>query len=532
MRSLLATLYACSMLACAAAAQTPPIAAGAPPRPSLVVFLTIDQLRPEYLELYASQFTGGLARLTKGGAWFTNAFQDHAITETAPGHASTLSGRFPRSTGIVGNSAGVLDLEMPLIGGARGEPASPFRFRGTTLVDWIRFQDPRARALSVSRKDRGAILPLGRARGEAYWYASNGMFTTSRYYGDTLPDWVQQFNARRLPQRYAGRRWELLLDPRSYAEPDSVPVESSGDDFLFPHPFPRDTALVTPLLPNYPMMDDLTLQLALAGLVARDLGASTSRTDLLAVSLSTTDAVGHKYGPDSRELHDQIVRLDRYLGAFFDSLYRMRDSTRIVIALTADHGVAPYPDPAVKSRYRTGSSGYVDLRPVAGQLYGAIVAAGVDSAAFRWEGETLYLDPEPFARARVNRDSVARAYVNAVLQVDGVLRADLWTDLARKDASRDPIARRWQHMFPPDLPVAAVVTLKPFWYWAGTTYATHGSPHDYDAHVPVLFAGAGIKPGRYDDFARVVDMAPTLAALLGVPPMEPLDGVVLRRAIR
>ena len=178
--------------ACATAAPTlgaqqpPPAARRLPPAPAdiptLVVFITADQLRADYLDRFGAQLTGGLARLARGGALFTNAFQDHATTETAPGHASTLSGRHPRSTGIVRNTAGVQDPQAPLINGAPGPGASPFRFRGSTLIDWLRVKDPRCRALSVSRKDRGAILPLGRAKQEVYWYAADeGRFTTSMY---------------------------------------------------------------------------------------------------------------------------------------------------------------------------------------------------------------------------------------------------------------------------------------------------------------------------------------------------------------
>ena len=534
MRPLHILFVAASLAACSSGAQPParPAPAPAPERPRLLVFFTIDQLHPDYLDRFAGQFTGGLARLTKGGAWFTNAFQDHAITETAPGHASTMSGRFPRSTGIVGNLAGVLDPEFPLVGGTRGDPASPFRFRGTVLGDWLRYHNPRSRLVSVSRKDRGAILPLGRARGEAYWYASNGTFTTSRYYGDTLPSWVQRFNARRLPQQYAKRTWTLLLDAASYPEPDTVDVESGGQDNIFPHPFPADTATTTAVLANYPMMDEVTLQLALEALNARELGAARGRTDILAVSLSTTDAVGHKYGPDSREIHDQLLRLDRSLGAFLDSLYKVRDSSQVVLALTADHAVAPYPTGLARSRYRDVQGGYADLRQAVGTLAASLAAAGVDSTGYRWEWETLYLEPEAFARAHVNRDSVARDFAARAAKVEGVLRAEAWVDLVKKDVRNDDIGRRWQHMFPPDVPVGVVITLKPFWYWAGVTFATHGSPHAYDAHVPVLFAGAGVRPGKHAEMARVVDMAPTLAELLGVQPMEALDGVVLRRAIR
>ena len=304
----------------------------AQPRPTLVVMLTIDQLRPDYLTLYEKQFTGGFARLLRGGAVFLNGFQDHANTETAPGHASVLSGRFPRSTGIVSNSAGVYDQQFPLVG-ARGDPASPFRFRGSTLTDWLRFANPSSRALSVSRKDRGAILPLGRAQQPAYWVArGTGRFTTSKYYADSLPTWVQAFNDRRIPHQWAGKSWDLLLDPSQYTEPDSVVTERGGQNYTFPYLFPSEPNQAAAYFEGVPFMDQFTLSFALEGLRQLRLGAGSS-TDLLAISLSTTDAVGHGYGPDSREIHDQIVRLDRYLGAFLDTLFTLRDSSRIVIAL-------------------------------------------------------------------------------------------------------------------------------------------------------------------------------------------------------
>ncbi len=503
----------------------------APTVPTLVVLLTIDQLLPDYLDAWQSEFRGGLGRLLKGGAVYPNGFQDHGVTETAPGHASILSGRFPRSTGVVGNAAGVFDPEAPLIG-ARGDPASPYRFRGSTLADWLRFKNARARAVSVSRKDRSAILPLGRAKGEAYWYASGGMFTTSTYYADTLPGWLKAFNARGLTQSYAGTSWSLLRDAAQYNEPDSVAFESGGADFTFPHMLPADPVVASRVLPNYPMMDQVTLQLALAALSARELGAEEGRTDLLAISLSSTDAIGHKYGPDSREVHDQLLRLDEYLGSFLDSLYKVRDSSRVVLVLTSDHGVAPYPFAGFKTRFRSVEAGFVELRPLASDTWARVITAGVDTAAFSWEGESLYLDPEAFRRAGVNRDSVAREYARAARTVPGVLRVDVFSELQRKDVSNDPIGRRWLNMFPEDLPIAVVTTLKPYWYWAGIAQASHGSPHDYDARVPIIFAGAGVKPGRHSDVVRVVDIAPTLVAILQVRALEKLDGKVLTDVIR
>ena len=497
-------------------------------RPTLVVHFTVDQLRPDYLTLWEKQFNGGLARLLRG-AVFLNGYQDHANTETAPGHASTLSGRFPRSTGIVSNVAGVSDPKSTLIG-AHGAPASPFRFRGTTLIDWMRSANPTAKGLSVSRKDRGAILPFGRAKQSVFWYAANGTFTTSHYYGDSLPAWVDAFNNRRLPYAFANKSWDLLLDPSQYPEPDSAPTEKGGRDYTFPHPFSSDPAQAAADLAGYPFMDQLTLSFALEGVRQMKLGEGPG-TDLLAISLSTTDAVGHAYGPDSREIHDQILRLDRYIGAFLDTLFTLRDSTRIVISLTSDHSVTPLPES--KSRYPNQGAGKVNLRPVVYPLFARLREAGVDTAGFSFEDESiLYLDEAALTRRGLRVDAVVRTFAAEIMKVPGVLRVDRVSTLATKDTTTDYVARRWLHMLPPDLKAAAVVTLKPFWYYSGVNFATHGSPHDSDANVPIIFYGAGIQPGRNTRKALVVDIAPTLAEIIGVRPTERLDGRPLRDAIK
>lgn len=495
-------------------------------RPTLVVVITVDQLRADYFTRFAEQLTGGLRRLADHGAFYTNAFHDHAITETAPGHASVLSGRHPRGTGILRNSTGVQDPQAPLIGAA-GPGASPFRFRGTTLIDWLRFADPRSRALSVSRKDRGAILPLGRAKQAAVWY-SDDRFTTSRYYGDTLPTWVAQFNARELPRRTAGRPWTLLLPASAYPEADDVAQESGGMNVTFPHAAPGDSALAARFLPEFPWMDDLTLALALEGMHAMELGRGP-HPDVLAISLSATDAIGHRYGPDSREVHDQILRLDRILGAFFDTLFTRIDSSQVLVALTADHGVAPYP--GVVSRDPNRGARSVDLGPVVLPFLAALRARGVDSGAVYFEQPTLFAKRDALERAGVNADSAFRAFAAAVRRVPGVERADLLRSLGARDTVRDVIARRWLHMYPPDAGAEVVVTLAPY-NVPGPAYAHHGSPHHYDAHVPLIFYGAPFRAGKQREMARVVDLAPTLARALGVVPSERLEGRVLRSAFR
>lgn len=517
-----------------AVAQDPRASQPASRAPQLVVFVTVDQLLPAYFERYGRQLNGGLARLYRNGAVFTNGYQDHAVTETAPGHASTLSGRFPRSTGIVTNALGVGDPQAPIVEGIRGFGASPYRFRGSVLIDWMRLKDARSRALSVSRKDRGAILPLGRAKQQAFWYPFD-RFATSTYYGDTLPTWVERFNARRIPQSFAGRKWELLLPANEYTEVDSVQYEGAprpGNDVVFPHVMTLDTTLAPRVFPNYPWMDEVTLNLALEGLQAMNLGRGP-QSDLLAVSLSTMDAVGHTYGPESREAHDMFLRLDRYLGTFIDSLYRLRDSSTIAFALTGDHGVASYPEIAARRHPLTVTR--VDLAPAVTPALAALRAASVDSAAVHFEEGILLVDRDALARRGVNADSTVRAIGEALRKVPGLMRVDYVRDLrarTRSQLERDYVARRWANMLPADMPAELVVTLEPNVYWAGVLYATHGTPHDYDAHVPVIFYGPWFAPGRHTNMVRVVDMAPTLAQVLGVRPTEELDGRVLSQALR
>lgn len=499
--------------------------AAAPGKPRLVVLIAIDQFRADYMERFGA-LPGGLGRLARGGAWFTNAHHDHAITETAPGHATLLSGRFPRSTGIMMNRVGVEDPGAPLIAGGVGTGASPKRFHGTTLVDWIRNADPQSRAFSVSSKDRAAILPVGQSKSEVYWYSPDGRFTTSSYYRDTLPPWVTRWNSREYPQSFAGKRWDLLLPASSYPEPDSVEAEG-GRGFTFPHDLPGEPDAAANIVRGTPFIDDIILSFALHGVQSLTLGAG-SHTDVLSISLSATDYIGHRYGPDSREMHDQVVRLDRKLGVFLDSLYRLRDSSQITIALSADHGVGTIPELAPASM--SPKPVRVTLAPLIAPLREGLRKAKVDTLAIDVDQQIVILDRAAFTTAGANADSAIAAFASAIKAVPGVRRVDGFQALAA-DTLTDPIARRWRHQFPANANIALVVTLTPGSTWAGNI-AFHGTPYDYDSHVPIVFYGAGVKPGKFADVVRTVDIAPTLAVLAGVRPTETLDGVPLTAAIR
>ncbi|HXI33560.1 MAG TPA: alkaline phosphatase family protein, partial [Gemmatimonadales bacterium] len=467
-------------------------AQAAPARPTLVVLIAVDQMRGDYLGRWGTQWNGGFARFWNRGTVYERGRQDHASTETAPGHSTMLSGREPASTGIVLNSRGVPDPLSPVLGMTDPVGASPRRFQGSTLYDWMLARDPGARVLSVSRKDRGAILPVGRARGDVYWYAG-GQFTTSRYYADTLPTWVRVFNARGGVARLAGTTWNLLRPAADYAEPDSEPFENAWADVTFPHQLP-DQALIATRVTAYPWMDSLTLALALDGVGTLGLGRRAS-PDLLVVSLSTTDAVGHAFGPDSREIHDQLLRVDLWLGQFFDSLAKLVPAG-MVVALTGDHGVSALPEYTVLVRHQPG--GRVWLGGLGAALQTALGARYHADFGLTFENGLLSADVDALRARGIDMDSLAAALARQAGAVNGVGRVFTPAALAAASAS-DAAAGLWKRLLPPGYGWLLCATTKPGYVWSGGgTSAEHGAGDSDDVSVPVAFWGAGIPAQRLD----------------------------------
>jgi len=490
-----------------------PAALGAPARPALEVLIVVDQFRGDYLDRFGGEFRGGLARVRRDGVIFTDGHQDHAITEPAPGHATVLSGRSPAATGIVSNRRGVADSAVRLVD-AIGSGASPRRFQGSTLLDWLRARDPGTRALSVSRKDRGAILPIGRGMADVYWYVA-GRFTTSTWYRGSLPDWLVAWNARRGAAKLAGRAWTTLRAASSCPEPDSVPYENGGRDVAFPHRLPAETAAAERAVEITPWIDSLTLDVALDGVRAMRLGRRDG-TDLLVVSLSGTDAVGHRWGPDAREVHDQLLRLDAMLGGFLDSLGALVPRDRIVVALTGDHGVQSYPEHGKGGRASITAM-LRDLRARVGSGIDIAEASGAvlaDTAALRSRG----LDP----------DSLSASMAAQVARTRGVAAVFTPRTLASAPAS-DEQARLWRKTIPRAQPWLVAASLEPGWIWSdGPGSADHGTTAYDDTHVPIAFLVPGAAPDRVTRRVTTEDVGPTLAALAGVQPTEPVTGQVLR----
>lgn len=499
-----------------------PVAPAPREHPRLAVLIVVDQMRPDYFTRFASQFTGGLRRINEEGLLYLDGRQDHGMTETAPGHSTLLSGRPPASTGILANTLGVNDPAYPTVGGP-GVGASPLRFRGTTLYDWMVARDSATRVLSVSRKDRGAILPIGRARRDVYWWI-NSRFATSRYYRDSLPTWVKDFNARPGWRHFLGAAWTPLLPDSAYPEPDSVPWEHRGKDFTFPHQMPADSAGLSVGIVAYPYMDSLTLDLALEGAARLQLGHREAGPDLLVVSLSTTDAVGHGYGPDSKEMHDQILRLDHWLGWFQDSLAKLIPDGRIAWALSADHGVQSW---AEYTEAHGGHSARLDFDTTVVLLRRRLQARWGSSFDLAHEDGLIFGDVAAMQARGIDVARLADSLAAEASKITGIRK--VWTPRSLARAPRtDAAARLWRRAIPPGQGWLIAANVVDGYIW---DHGDHGSTALLDQRVPIAFWGVGIPAGHTTRTISTTDIGPTLAALLGVRPTEPVDGVVLPEVV-
>jgi predicted AlkP superfamily pyrophosphatase or phosphodiesterase len=520
--------------------------AAAPRRP-LVVMVSVDQMRAEYLTRYARLYRGGFKRLLDRGAVFVNAQYRHANTETGPGHSILLSGRHPRHSGIVANDwydgglrrmVNVVEDPVQSPVGGEGRGASPASFEGFTLGDVLKQTSPSSRVVAVSLKDRSAVLMGGRRADAAYWYeARQGRFISSTYYLKELPGWLQAWNARRLPEAPGARRWTRLLDDLSLYEtlagPDPEPGEWDGKDTVFPHVVrgaPPEPLFYDDLR-RTPYADELTLDVALQALAAYQLG-TRGVSDLLAVGFSATDVIGHTYGPDSQEVMDQLLRLDGVLGRLCDALDARVGADGWVLALSADHGAMPL----VEVARRQGK----DARRVSPAVFMDAVRAalaaklpGREGLVAAFDAPHVYLDLDAASRQGLRRDQVESVVAEGLMStglLDGVYTQ------ASFDREPDPGDAAWPFFrasfYAPRSP-HLIGRLKPWIYVSDRPGGTgHGTMQEYDRRVPVVFLGAGVRAGRYEGQAGPEEIAPTLAALIGVTyPLQDAERV-LTEAIR
>ena len=530
-------------------------------RPRLVLLIAVDQFRYDYLERFGDLFgEGGIRRLLRAGASWAECNYDHVPTETAPGHATMLTGAWPSETGIVANlwydraegkTVGNVDdpSVRPLGGGEKETPSSPRNLLASTLGDELKAASVgRSRVVGVSSKNRAAILPAGRTADAAYWYSTQtGQFVSSTYYFDRLPDWVARFNAARPADKFFGARWERLLPAPEYerrAGPDDAPWEKGADDrpSVFPHVV--DGGLKEPgpafygALDYSPYSNDLVLSFAEAALANERLGEDAD-TDVLTVSFSANDIVGHRYGPYSQEVMDITLRVDRQIARLLDAVDARVGLSNAVVVFTADHGVAPSPEHALAMRLPGGRVRVSDVvAAVKSRLRARYGKPGERDTTADYV-QTFSNGQVYFNRAALERDGVGaeeaeRVAGEAALSVPGVARYFTRTQLVAGAVSpADALARRVLHGYNPRRSGDVVVIQESYKYLADyAAIATHGSPYSYDTHVPLVIMGGGVAPGRYLQAATPADIAPTLARLLNVQAPGNSVGRVLAEALK
>ncbi|HEY0946039.1 MAG TPA: alkaline phosphatase family protein [Opitutaceae bacterium] len=531
------------------------VAAAEPPR--LAVVISIDQFRADYLERFHPYFAaGGFRRLLEGGAVYSECHYRNALTATAPGHATIVSGVYPEMHGIIANewidpetwrqSAAVSDPRAPLVGlMARAgrspggvlearEGASPRRFLATTVGDQLKLRHrERSRVIAVANKDRAAILLGGRLADGAYWMHES-RFVTSTYYRDALPAWVEAFNAEGRIDQAFGQEWTRLLDPSVYDAvqgPDAAPGEEPrlGLGVTFPRRIDGGTPEISSKFHEAyrlaPASSELLGLFAQRAITAEQLGRHDA-TDLLCIGFSQIDYVGHSFGPDSHEVMDAVLRLDRVLAALLDFLDTELGTNNYTVVVTSDHAVSPLPE-RVQGFERGIRAGRLDGPALDRAVEDALTDAfGPVPGNAYWASRDAYgyrLRPETLAARGVTPSRAATVAKAALLRSPQIAVAWTRDELTDPSLAHGPYLSEWRRSYFPPRSPDVVFSPIPYVIDRSPAGTNHGSPYDYDNHVPLLWFGAGVVPAAHSAQVAVEDIAPTLASLLGVPrPPEAL----------
>jgi len=529
-----------------------PILAQHAVQPPLVVVITIDQVPYEYLARFGGQFgRGGFRRLMEQGASFTNASYKHAINLTGPGHAVILSGAYGNQNGIIANNwidvqsrASVYcveDKDVALLG-ASGAGRSPANFIGTTYGDELRLASGfRSKVIAISHKDRAAILLGGKMANAAFWMADSS-FVTSSYYTATLPAWVREFNSSGLVNSYFGRMWTRRLPEAAFngLDVDDAPYESGGNGLgrTFPHPITggnpdHRTPSYYHALMTSPFADEILASFAKAAVRAEQLG-ERGVTDLLCISFSANDYVGHSFGPHSREVLEMSVATDSIIADFLGFLDERFGAGNCLVALTSDHGIAPMPE-YIRAHHPGAETGRVPPDSITGRCEWALSARfGSPSAPWieRSVDHNIHLRRATLGSKQVSPEDAARVAGDALLGLRGV--AAVYTREHMESATGYSVLDlKVAHSYHPLRSGDLFYVLKPYYFeGTGGEGTTHGEPYDYSAHVPLILMGRGLKPGAYAGEASPADLGPTLAAITGVEFPAGREGRVLIEALR
>lgn len=506
-----------------------------PLQPKLVVGIVVDQMRHEYLQRFKSKYASdGFNRILNEGFEARNNHFDYIPTYTAPGHASVYTGTTPRYHGIIGNDwySKVLGRSVYCVGdtlanhiggSAKAGNISPRNLITNTITDELKLSTNfRSKVVGISIKDRGAVLPAGHTPDGAYWYDSRtGEFMTSDFYKTEMPEWMVDFNQKKLVDQYLSQKWETLLPIKEYVEstPDNSPYErgfKGKETPTFPYDLSSLRTQNSPygLINSTPFSNSLLVDLAKAAITGEDLGKDEI-TDFLAVSFSSPDYIGHNFGPNSVELEDTYLRLDRNLADLMSYLDEQIGKGNYLLFLTADHGVVANPQFLMDHQL---PGGYINGDEAQAQIARALMSQyGKADFISNFSNDQIFLNHRAIKSAGFTVPEVARYLTESVMEIPAVADAVSAYEINSLDSS-DPMSKLLRNGYNRKLSGDVLLLMKPGYLYDsyGNKGSSHGTGYTYDTHVPLLFYGSGIKRGFTVEKTCITDIAPTLAALLNI----------------
>ncbi len=520
--------------------------------PALVVFISVDQMRADYFDRFGDQFQYGLKRLQDKGLFYKNAHHLQVPTNTAPGHATLSTGAFPARHGILSNNVYnpeegrmqycVEDSKATILGVEGAENLagrSPRVLLTNTVGDWLKAASPRSKVYSVAIKDRAAVLLGGKMADRAFWFDNlSTQYVSSDYYGKSFPDWAGQISGKATLGKEMAEGWHKKFPEATYERSREDRNQFEMGSFLpdFPHTLER----MRPGLPEgskpgiffttSPYGDLLTLTMARRILEVGRLGQD-DHTDILFVGCSVADYIGHHFGPYSQEVQDYYLRLDEYLGDFFSYLDEKVGKDNYWVVLSADHGVIPFPEEMVKR-------GVPDARRIPAQIFGEALQRfnnelmeemGLSASLIAGMGQGLHLNLTETTAKGISPETVRSRMAAKIRSLDYI--ADVYTREDLAGTVDKPYIQMYRNSFDPVNGPDLMIHQEKNVLILGGTGTTHGSPYDYDSNVPVILLGKRFAPQTVaTKMIATADVAPTLAALLGIAPTNAVDGKVLSEA--
>jgi predicted AlkP superfamily pyrophosphatase or phosphodiesterase len=540
-------------------------------RPRLVVVISIDQFRADYLQRFADLYLppkledgkpGGFRYLMSAGSTFLDARYRYVPTFTCVGHAAMLSGASPYKSGIVSNrwwdKATQLevycadDASQRVVGAAEGSKAKPMgsrMLRVTTVGDELKLATGgAAKVVSLALKDRAAIMMGGHTQDVSIWFDETGgrwISSTAFARDGKLPAWVEALNTEAIPNRSLGATWSPSVPPAALARaiaPELKPDQARGFGTGFPHHIGAEpTSANYSLFTLLPAANAFVFETAKRAVIAEKLG-QRDVPDLLAINLSTNDYVGHVFGPDSPEVLDLSVQTDRQVAGFLQFLASTIPGglREVIVVLTSDHGVAPIPEELQERGIPSGRIGVTDLLETADRALIGAFGGGpwTIKSAGAFVDPNLYLSASAIEQALKSGKAQSRSQIEdtaaqALTSLPGVYAAYTRSQIEKGQVPDTAIGRGVVLGFHPKVSGDVVVVAAPGWYpGIGNANTSHGSPYSYDTNVPLLIAGPGIRAGMWVDPVSPADIAPTLSMLLGIAAPSGSDGMILKAALR